>query len=45
MIKKYLISIVTINKNNGSNLHRTINSLREARSDPDVELFFIDEFV
>jgi glycosyltransferase involved in cell wall biosynthesis len=42
MKKKYLISIVTINKNNGSNLQRTIISLREAKSDPDIELIFID---
>jgi len=42
MKKKYLISIVTINKNNGSGLQRTINSLREAKSDPDIELIFID---
>ncbi len=42
MKKKYLISIVTINKNSGSSIQRTINSLKKAKSDPDIELIFID---
>ncbi len=42
MEKSPLLSIVTVNKNNATNLEKTIASLWQIRADTDVELIFID---
>ncbi len=39
---EFLLSIVTINRNNARNLLRTLKSLEQMRFDPEVERIFID---